>query len=84
LPRFSRYDWSRESTVTRSGVFPSTPRNGSLPSFSIRAGASMAVNCRGWRPGVTSSQRIGIETGTPGNGLAENGATRSFPRPFWR
>src|SRR5436309_3037099 len=60
----------------------STGASGS-PSVSKRGAAVLIVKRVGSSRAVTSSQRSGHDTGAPGNGRTENGATIVWPCPFW-
>ncbi len=64
------------STLSRS--------TGAIGSFTVakRSGTVRIVNALGSRRAVTSSQRSGHETGAPGSGRTENGATIVCPCTF--
>src|SRR5439155_12624462 len=54
------------------------------PCSSMRRSASSVPKSRGRMPGVSSSQRNGVDTGAPGLGRTEYTDAIVLPWPFWR
>ena len=62
---------AKRASAAPSDCPPSSTRANRSPSRSTRSSTASMVNATGSRPGRTSSQRSGVETGAPARGRTE-------------